>query len=98
MTGGVELYVYYRVRQEYAAALLPQVRALQQVLTERYGVGAALKRRPDAPDGVQTWMEVYTATPDAFAHGLEQAFAHSGMAAGIEGERHAEVFMDVSLS
>ena len=90
----IDLYVYYKVRAENAARLEPLVRAMQSRLCAKLGVAGNLKRRPDARDGMQTWMEVYPAVADTFAASLEVAAGDAGMAGLIEGGRHAEVFTD----
>lgn len=91
----IDLYVYYKVREEDAAALQPLVRAMQAQVTARHGVAAQLKRRPAARDGLQTWMEVYPAVAgDGFEAALAQAAQEAGLAA-LAGARHAEVFMDL---
>lgn len=92
----MDLYIYYRVAEAQAAALLPQVQAMQAALAGSHGVQVALKRRPDSKDGLQTWMEVYGAVPPAFDRALAQAVVAAGLARHISGERHTEVFVDVS--
>lgn len=87
----IDLYVYYKVREEAAAALAPRVRALQDGL----GVPARLKRRPDARDGLQTWMEVYPDVDDGFPARLDAAASSAGLADLIEGPRRAEIFTDL---
>lgn len=91
-----ELYIYYRVQEQRAAELAPQVVAMQQRLSAELGVQAQLKRRPNAKDGLQTWMEVYLATPAGFDGALDEAVKQSGILAWIDGERHTEVFMDIA--
>ena len=89
----VDLYVYYKVRDEHAAALLPLVRALQARVA---GPGAArLQRRPGNKDGLQTWMEVYPDVPLDFAAGLEKAAASAGLEGLVKGPRHVEVFTEI---
>jgi len=88
----VDLYVYYKVRDEHAAALLPLVRALQARVTDP---GAArLQRRPGSRDGLQTWMEVYPGVPETFAAALETAVHDAGLDGLVEGPRRVEVFME----
>lgn len=88
----IELYVYYKVRDEHAAALAPQVCAMQARLI---APGAArLLRRPESQDGVQTWMEVYPDVPEGFAAALEAAAATAGFAGLVEGPRRVEVFTE----
>ena len=91
----IDLYVYYKVRALDAAALAPRVRAMQAALAAEHGVSVQLKRRPQAGDGLQTWMEVYPAVPEAFAAALEQAAASAGLDALTQGPRRAEVFIDL---
>ncbi len=88
-----DLYVYYRVRDDDAAALLPRVAAMQAQLAAVHGVAGQLKRRPGSTDGVQTWMEVYPAAPAGFTDALLDAA--SGLAALLAGPRHTEVFVDL---
>jgi hypothetical protein len=91
----MDLYVYYRVRDEDADRLLARVRALQAELAAAHGVAPQLKRRPESPDGVQTWMEVYPAATAGFTEALAQAAAAAGLAPLTAGPRHLEVFMDI---
>lgn len=92
----VDLYVYYKVREQDAAVLEPRVRALQSSVCARWNIQAQLKRRPETRDGLQTWMEVYPAVPDAFQAALEDAVREAGMDALLAGPRRAEVFMDLT--
>ena len=92
----MDLYIYYRVDETQAAALLPQVQAMQAGLAAASGVQTALKRRPESKDGLQTWMEVYGATAPEFADTLAQAVAQAGLDSYISGVRHTEIFVDVA--
>jgi hypothetical protein len=89
----IDLYVYYKVREQDGAALAPRVRAMQAALA----VSHQLKCRPEGKDGLQTWMEVYPHVPEHFADELEQAAARAGLATLISGPRRAEVFVDLPL-
>ena len=89
-----DIYVYYRVRSELSALMLPHVRAMQEELGARFGIATAVKRRPEEKDGMQTWMEVYEAVPDEFLPALEQAAIDAHLP--ISGERHVEVFVEVA--
>ena len=91
-----DLYVYYRVRVGDATQLQAQVATMQSRLTQEYAVAAALKRRPEAKDGRHTWMEVYLAVPDGFETALNQAVEQVKLAQLIDGERHAEIFLDAA--
>jgi len=92
----MDLYVYYKVKDADAAALQPAVAAMQAALAQRHGVAYQLKRRPDSKDGVQTWMEVYAATPQGFLAALDSAAAQAGLSAWTAGPRHTEVFTDIA--
>lgn len=92
----IDLYVYYKVREIDADALAPRVRALQRALAGHHAAAAQLKRRPEARDGLQTWMEVYPAVDDDFAAVLDAAAQEAGVDAFIAGPRRAEVFTDLA--
>ncbi|WP_051971478.1 DUF4936 family protein [Massilia sp. 9096] len=91
----IDLYVYYKVRAGDADTLAPRVRALQAELEARHGVQGQLKRRPEARDGVQTWMEVYPAVDAQFGAQLEDAVGRAGFNALLAGPRHSEIFVDL---
>ena len=91
----MDLYVYYRVRDEDAEQLLPRVRGMQAQLASAHGVAPQLKRRPESADGVQTWMEVYPAATPRFTDALAQAADASNLGPLVAGPRHTEVFMDI---
>ena len=88
----IDLYVYYKVREEHAERLASLVIAFQATMRE---AGAArLLRRPESKDGLQTWMEVYPEVPEDFADALETAAALAGFEGLIEGPRRVEVFVE----
>jgi hypothetical protein len=88
----IDLYVYYKVRDENAVRLAPLVCALQaRVIQPGY---ARLLRRPGSKDGLQTWMEVYPDVPESFAAELEAAVAGAGFESLVEGPRRVEVFTE----
>ena len=89
----IDLYVYYKVREIDAASLASRVRAMQA----RLGSPAQLKRRPEAREGMQTWMEVYPSVPDGFDAAVEQAAVDAGLQQFIQGPRRSEIFTDLSL-
>jgi hypothetical protein len=92
----IDLYVYYKVRDADAAGLAGRVRALQAALATHHGVTGQLKRRPEARDGLQTWMEVYPGVDAAFTGVLDAAARAADLQALTEGPRRAEVFMDLT--
>jgi hypothetical protein len=88
----IDLYVYYKVRDEHAERLAPLVCALQaRVIQPGH---ARLLRRPESKDGLQTWMEVYPDVPESFAAELEAAVAGAGFEGLVEGPRRVEVFTE----
>ncbi|MYM84268.1 DUF4936 family protein [Duganella sp. FT50W] len=91
----MDLYIYYKVKQADAASLLAAVVTMQTSLAQRHGVACQLKRRPETSEGLQTWMEVYAATPEGFAAALQQAVAEADVDQFTTGLRHTEAFMDV---
>nr|WP_315254501.1 DUF4936 family protein [uncultured Duganella sp.] len=91
----MDLYIYYKVKDADAASLLAAVAAMQAALTRRHGVACQLKRRPETREGLQTWMEVYAATPEGFTAALQQAVAEAGVDQYTTGLRHTEAFTDV---
>lgn len=92
----MDLYIYYRVPVSQADPFCRAALAMQDDLRRQCNVDAALKRRPDAQDGLHTWMEIYPATAPDFAKKLAQAVAVHGLPAFIDGPRHTEQFLDLS--
>ncbi|MBW8901951.1 MAG: DUF4936 family protein [Massilia sp.] len=92
----IDLYVYYKVRERDAAALAPRVRALQAQVARQHGVRPQLKRRPEARDGLQTWMEVYPGVGADFPARLDAAANNADIAGLIDGPRRAEIFTDLT--
>ena len=90
-----DLYIYYRVRDDRAAQLLVRVRAMQAALAAAHRIIGQIKRRPGSQEGLQTWMEIYTAIGSGFDAVLEHAVRDAALAELIEGPRHTEVFTDV---
>ncbi len=91
----MDFYVYYKVQAGHAASLREAVIAMQAALSAAHGVAVQLKRRPEAPEGVQTWMEVYTGAGPDFPAALEAAAAEADLARWIAGPRHVEKFEDL---
>lgn len=94
-----ELFIYYRSRVECEAEVAARVRGFQaRLMLEHPALAARLLRRPEAKDGLLTWMETYafaTMNPDhAIDAGLQQQIESSAacLRGLIEGERHTEVF------
>lgn len=91
----MDIYVYYRVPVAHANQLLPKVQRMQQQLSHQWSTVTALKRRPEEKDGCQTWMEVYAQATEGFLAALEAAVRDAGLMSTIDGDRHAEIFVDV---
>ena len=91
-----DLYIYYQVRIEDAAALSSRVWAMQARLATEHGVAGQLKRRPGAKDGLQTWMEIYLDVKAGFDAVLAAAVVHAALAELAAGKRHIEIFTDLS--
>ncbi|MBS0307563.1 MAG: DUF4936 family protein [Proteobacteria bacterium] len=94
----MHLYVYYRAHPELADELQSRVCGMQQTLAERHNITATLQRRPEEKDGRHTWMETYASTPEGFGAILAQAVADANLAHLIDGERHAEYFVNMSCA
>ena len=90
----IDLYIYYKVAVDQAPALWPRVQAMQAALSALTGVSGQLRRRPEADDGRQTWMEIYPAVTTEFDDALAGAVSDAGIGAWIDGPRHIEVFTD----
>lgn len=92
----IDLFIYYRVQDGDAAALQTLVNGLQTRLAQQHEVAGQLKRRPGTSDGLQTWMEIYPATPPDFAAALELAVQQAGLMTFTVGARHTELFTDLT--
>jgi hypothetical protein len=93
----MDLYIYYRAQGAHARQLETRVQAMQAGLRRKYGIAAALKRRPrehEGADVVDTWMEVYPDAPADFEAHLQKAVDDAALAALIDGIRHIEYFQD----
>lgn len=98
--GRRELFVYYRVAVGDEVPAAREVEALQAVLRRAVpGLGARLLRRPEAVDGLTTWMEVYAMSAQGEGGGVDAAvqarIEHeaSQRLTCIAGPRHAEAFV-----
>lgn len=92
----LHLYVYYKVRDADAAALLERVHAMQAELVAATSIRARLQRRADRTSGnLQTWMEIYPDAPPGFEAQLAAAVECANVGAICEA-RHVERFEDVA--
>lgn len=89
------LYIYYKAAASEAASIQARVAVMQARLAREHGLTASLQRRPQAQDGLHTWMEVYAGFPVDFEALLSQAVADAALSPCIQGGRHAELFMDI---
>jgi len=96
-----ELFVYYRVPEAKAVAAQRGIEALQAELRAAHaGLEARLLRRPEASNGVQTWMEIYRRPGHAL--GIDEVLQTdiearaARHAPHFEGVRHVEVFVGMA--
>lgn len=97
MSSGAVLYVYFKVDAAQHTALAPRVRAFQAQLQAHLkaqwpGLVCELLQRPEAVQGVETWMETYRAdkgVSDELAAAIEAA----ARAADLPAPRHTERFI-----
>ena len=96
-----ELFIYYRVRSEQAAAALVAARSFQARLGQAFPeLRMRLLQRPEATDGCQTWMETYATDPMNAPQGITPAheaaiesMAEAALLPYLAGPRHTEVFI-----
>jgi hypothetical protein len=91
----MDVYVYYRVSDKNASELQTRVLDMQKQLTDLAHVTTSLKLRSEQAASLQTWMEIYFSTPDDFLDLLNHTVAKLGLVNMIDGERHAEIFVDM---
>ncbi|MEI7786388.1 MAG: DUF4936 family protein [Betaproteobacteria bacterium] len=89
----LDLFVYYRVPASQESAHLAQTRALLAELRQRSGVEGRLSRRPEAKEGLHTWMESFIDLPAAQEAAVKDHLADPRGADFIAGERHSERFV-----
>lgn len=92
---GCELYVYYRVPAEHAAAAAHEVLTAQQgLLRQLPTLEAHLLRKADDVAGSVTWMEIYRRPEGLDASLLARlATALADVPSGRTGPRHEERFI-----
>ena len=92
MTTGV-LYVYYKVDAVQHDAWALRVREFQlQRLAQWPGLRAELLQRPEAANGIETWMETYRGD-GVLTPALIDAIAKAASEAGLPAPRHVETFI-----
>ena len=97
-----EIFIYYRLEARNAAPAEAVVTGFQASLRARFpGLATRLLRRPEAADGVQTWMETYAADPlqhpDGVSAAMEETIEQAAepLRQWLVGPRHAESFIAV---
>lgn len=95
-----ELFIYYRIQLDQLIAARAAVVAMQAELMAAHAhLQARLLHRPQAMDGLQTWMETYSTDPAHRPEGVTpevEADIESramSLVPFIQGARHAEVFV-----
>lgn len=96
-----ELFIYYRIRSHQAAQAGQAVASFQaRLMQDHPRLRARCLRRPDAKDGLQTWMETYSTDPMTDPEGVSptlqveiEALAVVELHGLIDGPRHVEVFV-----
>ncbi|WP_395006460.1 DUF4936 family protein [Undibacterium sp.] len=98
----MDCYIYYKANVENARQIQVCVKRLQQYVGDNLWASSdfamaapQLQRRPEASDGVHTWMEVYKDVPAQFERIARDAAIASGILEHIVGERRLEYFIDV---
>ncbi len=91
----MDLYVYYKVRTSDAQAFGDRAREWLKQLSADYGVAASLSRRPEAKDGLHTWMEVFPQAGEPLELDLDRRMKDFGLDTFICGERRVERFLRV---
>ncbi len=90
---GAVLCVYYKVDADQHAAWAPRVRQMQAGLQAQWpGLRAELLQRPEATNGIETWMETYR-HPLGLEAERVAAIAQAAIDAGLPAPRHAERFI-----
>ena len=92
------LFVYYKLPVQEHAVWRPKVEAFQLALQKAWpGLTASLMQRPEAtPEGIETWMEIYSHATQAFITALEKAAEQAELQRYIDGARHVETFVDLA--
>jgi LmbE family N-acetylglucosaminyl deacetylase len=95
-----ELFIYYRVHLDHAAAAEAAVRAMQTALVHLHPqLLARLLCRPQTQDPWQTWMETYSTDRMQDTQGITDSLAAeiesraTALRPFIDGTRHVEVFV-----
>jgi len=94
-----ELFIYYRTTLADSTVLQATALAMQARLQAQHtGLNTRLLRRPEAANGLLTWMEIYDlpASPTGVSESLQRDIETAALAALtplLAGPRHTEVFV-----
>ncbi|WP_394777865.1 DUF4936 family protein [Undibacterium sp.] len=93
----MDCYIYYRAEAQHQQQVIELAGKLLQLLAQQTGVATELKRRPEAENGLHTWMEVYKNVPQDFDALMKAALQHSALTSLIAdgSTRHSEYFLDI---
>lgn len=90
----MDCYVYYKTSQEHQSLLMCQSERMKEIFLAQVGITFLLQKRPNASDGIVTWMEIYRDIPDEFEIHLNKIVSQTEMMSLIQGDRHVEYFVD----
>ncbi len=86
-------YVYYRVSENHVTAASAAVQRLAEIMRERTGVSAQLKKKVNEP---LLWMEIYEGVSEAdpFLVSLRDSVQQVGLERCLQpdSKRHIEIF------
>ena len=89
-------YVYFKAHLSNQTAVLHCLTYLRTSL-DQLGLSSEVQKRPNAHDGVETWMEIYRDIPEDFEETLAKAVSQSGLDSHVIGKRHLEYFVAVTF-
>ncbi|WMW78899.1 DUF4936 family protein [Undibacterium cyanobacteriorum] len=89
-------YVYFKAHLNNQTAVLQCLTRLQTSLRQ-LGLKPEVQKRPNAHDGIETWMEIYRDIPEDFEETLAKTVSQSGLYSHIIGKRHLEYFVTVTV-
>jgi hypothetical protein len=93
----VHLFVYYKVRAHDRDELRGRVSELFSRAWHDFGLVSRLMRRPEAENGLSTWMEVYEDVPPEFDNWLRSQCDELDLLSLTADQRHAERFVEVPI-
>lgn len=94
----MDYYIYYKSKEEDAHLVIACVQQLALLIAPHLNTKIQLQRRPQAVDGIVTWMEIYPDAPQHFERILSDAVNQSELSKYIVSERHIECFEAIYTS